>query len=99
MFTVRYSGVARTLPQIVIFPDEAESAKFHLQTSSIPPWNTSLDATSRLHASAKILGGVVDARPQVKHAASYVSTALVARDMLSITRAFGREKLQYWGFS
>jgi pimeloyl-ACP methyl ester carboxylesterase len=31
--------------------------------------------------------------------AQYVSTALVARDMLSITRAHGRNKLQYWGFS
>jgi pimeloyl-ACP methyl ester carboxylesterase len=31
--------------------------------------------------------------------AQYVSTALTARDMLSITRAHGRDKLQYWGFS
>jgi pimeloyl-ACP methyl ester carboxylesterase len=29
----------------------------------------------------------------------YMSTPIVARDMLSITRAHGREKLLYWGLS
>jgi hypothetical protein len=29
----------------------------------------------------------------------HVSTAIVCRDMLSITRAHGREKVLYWGFS
>ena len=33
------------------------------------------------------------------HAAEHVSTATVARDMLTITHAHGRDKLLYWGFS
>ena len=32
-------------------------------------------------------------------AAPYVSTALVARDMLTIMQAHGYDKIQYWGFS
>lgn len=94
-----FSGVARTRPQIVIFPDEAESAQFHLQLLSAPLWNTSIDAVSRMHANHHIIGSLAEKRASVKHAASHVGTALVARDMLSITRAFGREKLQFWGFS
>lgn len=39
------------------------------------------------------------AEERTKEAAEHASTAIVARDMLSITRAYGREKLLYWGFS
>lgn len=82
---------------MLVFPDASERTSWYLKASEIPLWNTSIDAITRMYARSKILGSLADAR--VKHAASHVSTALVARDMLSITRALGREKLQYWGFS
>lgn len=35
----------------------------------------------------------------MRYAATYASTASVARDMLEIMKAHGRDKIQYWGFS
>lgn len=36
---------------------------------------------------------------RAKVVAESVSTAAVARDMLAITKAFGFDKLNYWGVS
>lgn len=94
---VIYSGVARTQPQVLAFPDEAEGASWYLQSANSPPWNTTPDALPRMYAASKVLNGVVDAR--VGNAAAHVGATLVARDMLSIMQALGREKLQFWGIS
>ena len=66
-----------------------------MQDDPLP--NTTVDAVSRLWAKVQVLGNV--ANRTSAFAAPYVSTAIVARDMLSIVRAHGSEKIQYWGFS
>lgn len=59
--------------------------------------NASPAALGRLHTVAQYLGDLALERSE--KVASHVSTPAVARDMLSIVRAAGQEKLQYWGFS
>ena len=92
-----FSGVSRTTPQVVVFPDDAEGAAWRLRQSTDPLYGISPDAVSRLHARSQIYGKI--ANVTTLKASPYVSTALVARDMLAITRAHGSDKLQYWGFS
>lgn len=91
------SGISRTTPQVIVFPDRAEEAAWRLREVTDPLPNTTDDAVSRIYGRAQVHGDI--AKESTSHASPYVSTALVARDMLSITRAHGFEKLQYWGFS
>lgn len=90
-------GVARTTPQVIIFPDEAEDAAWRLKYLEDPAPNSTVDAIARIYSKAHVYGAV--ANVTAKHSAPYVSTAIVARDMLNIARAHGRDMLQYWGFS
>ncbi|GJE96256.1 alpha/beta hydrolase [Phanerochaete sordida] len=90
-------GVGRTTPQVVFFPDEAEAAAWRIRVEGDPGLNTSADALPRLWARAQVQSAI--AGRASSHASPYVGTALVARDMLSIVRAHGTDKLQYWGVS
>ncbi|EIN12406.1 hypothetical protein PUNSTDRAFT_130657 [Punctularia strigosozonata HHB-11173 SS5] len=87
-------GVGLTEPSVAIFNDERERAAWQLKRG--PAYNATDDALARAYARAQVMGSLAEARR--KEAAQYVSTPMVARDMLSIVRAHGREKLQYWGF-
>ncbi|HEV7735887.1 MAG TPA: hypothetical protein VGO47_00705 [Chlamydiales bacterium] len=51
------------------------------------------------HARSSIVNHLVRKNEKLRKISQYSSTALVARDMLTISRAHGYEKLQYWGFS
>lgn len=62
-----------------------------------PIVNQTSDAISRRYAQADILGTL--AKERTEGVAQHLSTSIVARDMLSITKAFGRDKLLYWGWS
>ena len=59
--------------------------------------NATPASLGELLAKASLIGDIAKSRSS--HVAEYVSTPNVARDMLSIVEAYGREKLQYWGFS
>lgn len=59
--------------------------------------NESVSSFGRMYAQAQILGDLAKSRAQ--NVAESVSTAAVASDMLSITRAFGFEEVNYWGIS
>ena len=48
-------------------------------------------------SNAKVIGDIAASRS--RKYAEHVSTPVVARDMLSIVKAHGLDKLQYWGFS
>ncbi|GJE90064.1 alpha/beta hydrolase [Phanerochaete sordida] len=90
-------GVARTTPPVVVFKNNAEEAAWRLRVQDDPSPNTTADAVSRLWAKAQVLGSI--ANQTTARASPYVSTALVARDMLNIMQAHGYDKIQYWGFS
>jgi len=59
--------------------------------------NASQSALGDILSAADMAGSIVESR--AKKVAEHVSTAIVSRDMLSIVKAHGLEKLQYWGFS
>ncbi|KIJ41487.1 hypothetical protein M422DRAFT_229571 [Sphaerobolus stellatus SS14] len=88
-------GIGRTTPRVSLFDDDFERAFWEHDALSLV--NASTDSLSKEYARSFVTGQL--ATKKVNHLAQYVGTALVARDMLSITRAHGRDKLQYWGFS
>lgn len=59
--------------------------------------NASPSAIGRAYAFSNNMGDL--ALKRTKEVAQHVSTPVVARDMLRIVKAFGQDKLQYWGFS
>ncbi|THH30474.1 hypothetical protein EUX98_g3728 [Antrodiella citrinella] len=72
-----------------------EEGLFYTKFTSLV--NSSDNALGAMHATSHVVGDFAKAR--VGDIAQHVSTPVVARDMLSITKAHGRDKLQYWGFS
>ena len=89
--------MSRTQPQVNIFPSSIEDLTWHLPAVSSPPYNTTADAVPRMLSSSLTLASVAKAR--INNTGPYLGTTQVARDMLSIAQAFGRDKVQYWGFS
>lgn len=70
---------------------------WHIPSILAPLFNTAPYAVPRMRASGMTLASVAGVR--LNSTGPYFGTAQVARDMLSITSAFGRDKVQYWGFS
>lgn len=90
-------GVGDTTPRLNIMPSEVERKLFEAGQPMTQPINSTSDALARTLAASQIIGQLAESR--AKKTAVHMSTAIVSRDMLSITRAFGREKILYWGFS
>ena len=78
-----------------MFKDAAEAAQ--LLSMYVNNANYSVSSIGRDFALAENLDMLTADR--VKAIAESVGTPAVARDMLSIVKAFGEDKLQYWGFS
>lgn len=91
-------GVSRTTPQIHYFSEKVEGVAYRLKTAEDPVLNTTEDSFSRTHSRFSTLGDIAQ-HSSANQTVPYASTALVARDMLSINEAMGNDKLQYWGFS
>jgi hypothetical protein len=75
----------------------AEAMTFSLKVADDPPFNATPDALARTYARFSSFGTLAQKRDN--GVAQYVSTPLVARDMLEIARAHGQSKLQYYGIS
>lgn len=88
-------GVGETTPFLSIFKDPAEALQWY---ATYPPdLNESISSFGRAFAQTQILGKLaVDRAEKVAEA---VTTPTVAGDMLSITKAFGFDKLNFWGVS
>lgn len=88
-------GVSRTTPLVSIFPTKADGVAWDL--TSGPIVNATPDALAYAYARAQVLGDV--AAKNNPDIVPYVNTPLVATDLLNIVKAFGRDKLQYYGLS
>ena len=77
------------------FPSKPEGQYFFGRSERAA--NESAESLGKLQATLKTLGDI--ALERIKDVAEHVSTPVVARDMLSIVKAHGLDKLQYWGFS
>lgn len=82
------------MPHLDIFSSRAESV---LLNSLFETGNISASSLGALFGRAQVIGNLTLDR--AKHYAEHVSTPAVARDMLSIVKAHGLDKLQYWGIS
>ncbi|TCD60883.1 hypothetical protein EIP91_009374 [Steccherinum ochraceum] len=88
-------GIGFTTPTLQTLQTKGEQGLF--LKDFLVAINSSDTALGSIYASAQNLGHLGAAR--MGDVARYVNTPTVARDMLSITKAHGRDKLQYWGFS
>lgn len=91
------SGVGRTTPTATVFPNAAENLIWQLGQSDDPLPLDTPDAVARLYDNSLVYSDLASTRGQ--NYTQFVSTATVARDMLEITRAHGRDRLLYWGTS
>ena len=92
-----FRGVAHTQPAANFWLSEGEKFVYQLGVTSDGAPNATSDAVGRLIGRSHIISALAEARG--KDFAPYMTTALVARDMLTIVNALGQEKLQYWGIS
>ncbi|TDL14553.1 alpha/beta-hydrolase, partial [Rickenella mellea] len=88
-------GVNFTTPSLDIFKTEVEQKAWAMDRPLFV--NATVDALGLAYSQAQVLGQL--AKDRTQHSAEHVSTPVVARDMLSIIKAHGQDKLQYWGFS
>lgn len=88
-------GVLFTTPSMTAFSSAGESASFLLDFAKT--LNHTSSAFGEAYGNARNYGNIAKAR--MGEYAQYVGTPAVARDMLSIVKAYGEDKLQYWGFS
>ncbi|KAJ2923799.1 hypothetical protein H1R20_g13301, partial [Candolleomyces eurysporus] len=84
-------GIGRSPPRADFFDTDVERALFLASVSSADI------GIPRLWAQAHLLGKL--AAQHDDGFLEHINTANTATDMLTIARAHGREKLQYWGFS
>lgn len=78
-----------------IFESTIEAAKLHLEVPG--SLNASSASFNEFYVRMNVLGQLAEDR--AAKSAAHVSTPTVATDMLSIIKAAGFDKLQYWGFS
>ncbi|ESK91323.1 alpha beta hydrolase fold family [Moniliophthora roreri MCA 2997] len=89
-------GVSRSTPRITFFKTREERLSW--ERASIQELNSSSrDNVASYWSRAKIAGQLAGER--AGDILPFMNTDHTARDMLRITEAYGREKLQYWGIS
>ena len=89
------TGIGSTTPSSAFFESPVEALDL-LATYPVS-LNESASSLGRAYALGEIMGELAEQRNSV--ALESVSTPAVAMDMLAISRAFGFEKLNYWGVS
>ena len=75
-----------TTPAVSVFSDVYE--RVYWEAGASPLINATSDSFLHRYTRSELFGDL-----SMKHAAEYVSTETVARDMLAITQAHGRDKL------
>lgn len=88
-------GLARSTPRGEVFRTREERAIW--ANDPLIPLNTTTDGVARAWARTKVIGQL--AGKGDLNVLKHITTDHTARDMLRITQAHGREKVQYWGFS
>ena len=78
-----------------MFPSQNEAGQFYVDYPL--NINSSKDTAGKMYAYSGILGDM--AQERAGKVAQFVSTPSTATDMLTISKAMGYDKLQYWGFS
>ena len=91
-------GVGHSTPTLSLFADAAE-ANAYLSTYPSDV-GTEPDAFARAYAWGEVYSGIAAQKlAQGEKVWESVGTPAVAMDMLAITRAFGKDVVNYWGWS
>ncbi|KAG7091884.1 hypothetical protein E1B28_008285 [Marasmius oreades] len=88
-------GVSRSTPRVSFYESRVERKLW--ATAGVGELNHSAITVGSSWARNKITGQLAVERD--RNVLAHINTDHTARDMLRITEAHGREKLQYWGFS
>ncbi|KAK1230898.1 hypothetical protein PQX77_005976, partial [Marasmius sp. AFHP31] len=88
-------GVSRSTPRVSFYESRVERELW--ARSKVRELNMSSDTVASTWARNEITGKLAAQRDE--HILAHINTDHTARDMLKITEAQGRKKLQYWGFS
>ncbi|KAK7022957.1 hypothetical protein VNI00_016847 [Paramarasmius palmivorus] len=88
-------GVSRSTPRVSWYETRVERELWARPLTK--ELNHSSDSVASYWAASKITGQL--AAERAADVFPHIQTDHMARDMLSITEAHGREKIQYWGFS
>lgn len=95
VFAYLLIGLGRSTPSVNFFKTDADRAIW--EASGIKILDPSPEGLGRLWAQVNVLGQMAeDSQGDVLR---HFNTDQTARDMLRITEAYGRKKLQYWGIS
>lgn len=92
---VPITGIAKTTPHFNLFPTRTERMVWDLQ-AKLALNASDHEGFSRAVLISELIGDIGVEKTDV---GKYLSTSIVARDMMSILKAYKREKLMYWGFS
>lgn len=95
--THHYLGVGRSTPAVSFFDTASERALW--AGNELTNVGSSPAALAFNWARYQIYGRLAEERDKTKDVLIHINTENTARDMLKITQAHGRDKLQYWGFS
>ncbi|KAF9475280.1 alpha/beta-hydrolase [Pholiota conissans] len=90
-------GIGRSTPRASFFSTAIERELWNAADSLNFVTNSSGEGVARTWARAHLLGKLAERNDD--GGLRYFNTDQTARDMLSIVRAHGKEKLLYWGFS
>lgn len=90
-------AVGHTTPKFSLYLSEAEKIEQALSAPGLI--NSTADSLARIYEVSRLRSALVADESRNTLMGRHASTAVVARDMLEITKAHGWDELQYWGFS
>lgn len=94
VFCLIFVGVARSTPRVSLFKTAVERPLWDANTQQYLDTPEAVAATLVRSKSLNAQAAEMDDGYM-----RFINTDQTARDMLSIVRAHGQDKLQYWGFS
>ena len=96
--SINLSGVSRSTPSVSFFDNNVDREIWTAGSSVFSVVNTSTNSLGELVADAQVVGQLAGATNHNGYLNS-INTDYTARDMLRITKAYGWDKIQYWGIS
>ncbi|KAF8351757.1 Alpha/Beta hydrolase protein, partial [Amanita rubescens] len=91
-------GVSRSIPTISFFTNNNDREIWSARAAVFNVVNASTNSLGELVAYSRVVGQLA-AATNYNGYLNFINTDSTARDMLQITKAYGMDKIQYWGFS
>lgn len=91
-------GVSRSIPVVSFFTKNVDREIWSAGAAAFNVVNASTNSLGELVAGSRVVGRLA-AATNYNGYLNFINTDSTARDMLQITKAYGMDKIQYWGFS